>query len=83
VSSLRILALSLGAGVIAFFIAAIKPDDRPFCAGIGPRPDTCRFGPVPVEWYLNALPVGIAVFLIVLVGLWAVRRRRHQEEGNT
>jgi hypothetical protein len=83
-STFRNLALSLAAGVIAFFIVAIPTDSRPFCGSIPPEghASTCNGGPIPVDWYLNALPIGIAVFLVVLVGLWAVERRRHPRDGN-
>jgi hypothetical protein len=82
-NTLRNLALSLAASVMAFFIVAVPTDDRPFCAGGGPSGQlgsNCHFGPAPADWYLGALPPAIAVFLVVLVVLWAVQRIRRQRE---
>jgi hypothetical protein len=83
VSNLRIFGVALAAGVIAFFIV-FPMDDRLCCGGDpGDQASTCGGGPLPAGWWDQALLVALVVFLMVLVGLWAVRGRRHQEEGNT
>jgi hypothetical protein len=82
-NTLRNLALSLAAGVISFFIVAVPTDTRPYCSAGGPSGQlgsNCHFGPAPADWYLGALPPAIAVFLVVLVGLWAVQRIRRPRE---
>jgi hypothetical protein len=82
-NALRNLAVSLAAGVVVFFIAAVPTDTRPYCSGGGPNGQlgsNCHFGPAPADWYLGALPPAIAVFLVVLVVLWAVQRIRGQRE---
>jgi hypothetical protein len=84
-----VVLAALAALVIVLLLVWPAPyvDERPYCSGVPtislgwdhPLRAGCRFGPIPVEWYLSH-PSDIALAVTAAIGVvsvsWFVVRRR-------